>query len=99
MNIEAKQEIQKLRQKFNLTQEQFAEKCGVSRQAVAKWEKDRKTLIYGQVDYMYGEALYKPEMKEGNPIRLYSLDEITGYSIDGLFHTGINLHQIFIFFC
>ena len=25
----------------------------------------------------YGEALYKPEMKEGNPIRLYSLDEIT----------------------
>ena len=42
-----------------------------------EWEKDRKTLIYGQVDYMYGEALYKPEMKEGNPIRLYSLDEIT----------------------
>ena len=26
---------------------------------------------------LYGEALYKPEMKEGNPIRLYSLDEIT----------------------
>ena len=42
-----------------------------------EWEKDRKTLIYGKVDYMYGEALYKPEMKEGNPIRLYSLDEIT----------------------
>ena len=42
-----------------------------------EWEEDRKTLIYGQVDYMYGEALYKPEMKEGNPIRLYSLDEIT----------------------
>ena len=42
-----------------------------------EWEKDRKTLIYGQVDYMYGEALYKPEMKERNPIRLYSLDEIT----------------------
>lgn len=42
-----------------------------------EWEKDRKTLIYGQVDYMYGEVLYKPEMKEGNPIRLYSLDEIT----------------------
>ena len=42
-----------------------------------EWEKDRKTLIYGRVDYMYGEALYKPEMKEGNPIRLYSLDEIT----------------------
>ena len=23
------------------------------------------------------DLLYKPEMKEGNPIRLYSLDEIT----------------------
>ena len=26
--------------------------------------EDRKTLIYGQVDYMYGEALYKPEMRK-----------------------------------
>jgi len=31
---------------------------------------------------MYGEALYKPEMKEGNPIRLYSLDEITSSDND-----------------
>ena len=52
---------------------------------------------------MYGEALYKPEMKEGNLIRLYSLDEITeifgklGLRIcNSLFS---NLHQIFIFFC
>lgn len=29
------------------------------------------------VNYLYGEALYKPEMTEGNPIRLYTLDEIT----------------------
>ena len=36
-----------------------------------------RIMKYGQVDYMYGEALYKPEMKEGNPIRLYSFDEIT----------------------
>lgn len=27
-----------LRKKENLTQEQIAEKCGVSRQAVTKWE-------------------------------------------------------------
>ena len=51
---------------------------------------------------MYGEALYKPEMKEGNPIRLYSLDGITeifgklGLRIcNSLFS---NLHQIFYFF-
>lgn len=39
MKIEAKYEIPKLRKKLKMTQEQFAEKCGVSRQAVAKWEK------------------------------------------------------------
>ena len=42
-----------------------------------EWEKKSKTLIYGQVDYSYGEILSKPEMEEGNPIRLYTLDEIT----------------------
>ena len=36
-----------------------------------------RIMKYGQVDYMNGDALYNPEMKEGNPIRLYSLDEIT----------------------
>ena len=41
-----------------------------------EWEKESKTLIYGQIDYMYGEALYKPEIAEGNPIRLYTLNEI-----------------------
>lgn len=41
-----------------------------------EWDSETKTLIYGQLDYRYGEPLPKPEMKEGNPIRLYSLDEI-----------------------
>ncbi|MGN0665421.1 MAG: class I SAM-dependent methyltransferase [Huintestinicola sp.] len=40
------------------------------------WDSKTRMLIYGQLDYRYGEALPKPEMKEGNPIRLYSLDEI-----------------------
>ena len=38
-----------------------------------EWEPDTKTLIYGQISYAYGEPLPKPEMPEGNPIRLYSL--------------------------
>lgn len=42
-----------------------------------EWVPETKTLIYGQVDYPYGAPLYKPEMAEGNPIRLYSLGEIT----------------------
>lgn len=41
-----------------------------------EWEPDTKTLIYGQTSYPYGAPLTKPEMKEGNPIRLYSLEEI-----------------------
>ena len=41
-----------------------------------EWEPDTKTLIYGQISYAYGEPLTKPEMTEGNPIRLYSLEEI-----------------------
>lgn len=32
-------------------------------------------MLYGQVDYPYGEPLRKPEMKEENPIRLYAISE------------------------
>ena len=32
------QQLSKFRKSFNLTQEELAEKCDVSRQAVAKWE-------------------------------------------------------------
>ena len=42
-----------------------------------EWDRENKTLLYGQIDYTYGEALSKPEMKEGNPIRLYTLGEVS----------------------
>ena len=42
-----------------------------------EWDKKSKILLYGQVDYTYGEPLCKPEMKEGNPIRLYTISEIS----------------------
>lgn len=41
-----------------------------------EWDSSTKTLLYGQVDYRYGDPLPKPEMTEGNPIRLYSPGEI-----------------------
>lgn len=41
-----------------------------------EWDKDTRTLLYGQVDYAYDKPLTKPELKEGNPIRLYTLEEI-----------------------
>lgn len=41
-----------------------------------EWDEKTKTLIYGQLDYAYGEPLQKPEMTQGNPIRLYAMDEV-----------------------
>ena len=41
-----------------------------------EWNSDTKTLIYGQLDYLYGNPLPEPVMEEGNTIRLYSLSEI-----------------------
>lgn len=41
-----------------------------------EWDGEKKTLIYGQLDFPYGQALPKPEMSEGNAIRLYTLAEI-----------------------
>ena len=42
-----------------------------------EWDKKSKILLYRQVDYPYGEPLWKPEMKEENPIRLYTISEIS----------------------
>lgn len=41
-----------------------------------EWDKDKKTLIYGQIDYPYGNTISKPHIQEGNPIGLYTLKEI-----------------------
>ena len=41
-----------------------------------EWDDKTRILIYGQLDFEYGKALKKPEMTEGNPIRLYTLTEI-----------------------
>lgn len=41
-----------------------------------EWDSDTSTMIYGQLDFPYGKPLPVPEMAEGNPIRLYTLDEI-----------------------
>lgn len=41
-----------------------------------EWNSETKTLIYGQLDFPYGEPLTEPVMDEGNTIRLYTLNEI-----------------------
>lgn len=42
-----------------------------------EWNQESRTMLYGQIDHLYGDVLSKPEMQEGNTIRLYTLAEIT----------------------
>lgn len=41
-----------------------------------EWNVKTRTLLYGQLDVPYGVPLPRPDMQEGNPIRLYSRKEI-----------------------
>ena len=58
--VESGKRIKALRKEHGLTQEQLAEKCEVSRQAVTKWEKRRSKIkscilplyLYGNNDFM-----------------------------------------------
>ncbi len=41
-----------------------------------EWDEKARNLIYGQLDFPYGEPLPQPIMELGNTIRLYTLAEI-----------------------
>ncbi|MBQ8826837.1 MAG: helix-turn-helix transcriptional regulator, partial [Oscillospiraceae bacterium] len=73
MNVETANRLQMLRKKNNLSQEELAEKIGISRQAVSKWERaeaspDTDNLIllaklYGVTldDLLKSESLHFPD--------------------------------------
>lgn len=42
-----------------------------------EWDEDSKTLLYGPMDFRYGQILQKPEILEGNPTGLYTVGEIS----------------------
>ena len=53
-------QIRKFRENLHLSQEELAEKCGVSRQAVAKWERGESTpevLKLVQLSQVFGITL------------------------------------------
>lgn len=41
-----------------------------------EWDKDTRIMLYGQLDFLYGDELKKPEMMYGNPTRLYTENEL-----------------------
>lgn len=41
-----------------------------------EWNKETKIMLYGQLDFAYGDILQKPDMTYGNPTRLYTETEI-----------------------
>lgn len=41
-----------------------------------EWNSSKKIMLYGQLDFMYGNTISKPIIEDGNPIRLYSINEI-----------------------
>lgn len=42
-----------------------------------EWNEDKKIMLYGGCNLPYGLPVKKPEFLYGDPIRLYSLEEIT----------------------
>lgn len=41
-----------------------------------EWDKETCRMLYGQLDYSYGEILQKPEIEYGDCTRLYRFNEI-----------------------
>jgi len=41
-----------------------------------EWDKENRIMLFGGFDIPYGEPARKPEIPFGDPIRLYSIDEL-----------------------
>lgn len=84
MNVEIANRLQQLRKKNNLSQEELAEKIGISRQAVSKWERaeaspDTDNLIL--LSKLYKVSLDELLRTESEPLEAVSLKkEDYGYT-------------------
>ena len=62
------EKITELRKTSGMTQEELAEKCNVSRQAISKWEADialpetEKLLLLGEIFHVSMDVLLKDEL-------------------------------------
>lgn len=42
------------------------------------WDKETRIMLYGSKELRYGETVEQPNIEEGDPTRLYTLEEIRG---------------------
>ena len=40
------------------------------------WNRETRVMLYGSLEMNYGELVRQPEIKEGDPTRLYTIEEI-----------------------
>ena len=84
MNIETANRLLQYRKENNLSQEELAEKIGVSRQAVSKWELDETLpdtdnlikiadLFFVSVEYLVNADVYRVE--SSSKIKLQDIDK------------------------
>ncbi len=98
MNLEIANRLQKLRKENGLSQEQLAEKLGISRQAVSKWERaesspDTDNLIC--LAKLYGITIDELLKTSEGPVILEEDEEKDNYGKENILHS-ISLFVIVI---
>ncbi|EDS72812.1 putative phage head-tail adaptor [Anaerofustis stercorihominis DSM 17244] len=93
------QKLKQIRKKLNLSQEQFAEKIGVSRQAITKWETeggiadiDNIIRIPKEFDISIDELLKEEKNINNKKDFLYSSE--TKYDIENIIDYDININEV-----
>lgn len=72
------EKIIQLRKAYNMTQEELASKCNVSRQSISKWEADialpetEKLLLLGELFHVSMDVLLKDELTLGEVKEVHS---------------------------
>ena len=84
--------IQKLRKADGLSQEDFAEKVGVTRQTVSRWENNEGDIKAANIDSICRAYNISPEQLLGdNDFKIVTINQKTGKRINGSFTKEIKV--------
>lgn len=83
--------IQKLRKADGLSQEDFAEKVGVTRQTVSRWENDEGNIRAENIENICKAYNISSEQLLGeNDFKIITVNQKTGKKINGYFNKSVN---------